>query len=86
MSTKESDTPMKSWFQSHKDVWTNIAFVAGAAFLSVWGLPAIEGTLAGKQPVDVGLIRSAVVAAGGAAVVALFGYYSLWANSKPKVP
>lgn len=41
-----------------------------AAFLAVYGVPAILGSLAGSQPIDVGALRSAAVA-GFAAVIAL---------------
>lgn len=65
-----------------KDVWTRVVKTFIQAFLAVWGVPAILGTLSGSQPIDVGLIRSAAVA-GFAAAIALLWNLFLAGKKKP---
>lgn len=66
----------------NKAVWTRVVKTFVQAFLAVWGVPAILGFLAGSQPVDVGALRSALVA-GFAAVIALAWNLFLTWSDKP---
>lgn len=50
--------------------WKRVVRTFVAAFLGVYGAPAILGALAGSQPVDINAARAAAVA-GLAAVVSL---------------
>lgn len=58
-----------------KDVWIRVTKTFVAAFLGVWGLPAILGTITGSQPLDVGVLRAAASAGIVAALTYLWNLY-----------
>lgn len=63
-----------------KDVWVRTLKTFVAAFLGVWGAPAILGVLAGSQPLDVGVLRAAAAAGLVAAITYLWNLWLVGTN------
>lgn len=66
-----------------KDVWTRVVKTFVAAFLAVWGVPAILGWLSGSQPIDTSTVRAAAVAGFAAVITLVWNLFLKWSD-KPK--
>lgn len=65
-----------------KDVWTRAVKTFVAAFLAVWGVPAILGYVLGSQPVDVGTVRAALVAGFAAVITYFWNLFLQWSAAR----